>query len=61
MRTFTENHLLEPATLARREKSLRQVIESISSELELRPLLTLIVRHACELLEADKGVNRPGG
>src|ERR1051326_5507834 len=41
--------------IARQQESLRQVIESISSELELRPLLTLIVRHACELLDADNG------
>ena len=34
---------------------LREVIEEISSELELRPLLTHIVRHACELLEAEDG------
>jgi signal transduction histidine kinase len=34
---------------------LREVIEEISSELELRPLLTHIVRHACELLEANDG------
>lgn len=30
-------------------------MEEISSELELRPLLTRIVRHACELLDADDG------
>lgn len=41
--------------LLRQQESLRQVIESISSELEFRPLLTLIVRHACELLDADEG------
>lgn len=35
--------------------TFRQVIETISSELELRPLLTLVVRHACELLQADRG------
>jgi signal transduction histidine kinase len=43
------------AELVRQQESLREVIESISSELELRPLLTRIVRHACELLGADRG------
>ena len=37
------------------QETLRQIIESISSELELRPLLTSIVQHACELLAADRG------
>ena len=37
-------------TLLRQQESLRGIIKSISSELELRPLLTLIVRHACDLL-----------
>ena len=37
------------------QESLRAVIELISSELELRPLLTTIVGHACELLRADRG------
>ncbi len=37
------------------QESLRSVIESISSELDLRPLLTQIVRHACELLDAWDG------
>lgn len=41
--------------LLRRQESLLAVIESISSELELRPLLTRIVCHACELLGADNG------
>ncbi|HEU0016655.1 MAG TPA: GAF domain-containing sensor histidine kinase [Longimicrobium sp.] len=41
--------------LLRQERSLRAVIESISSELELRPLLTRIVQHACELIGADHG------
>ena len=43
------------ADLIRQQESLREVIESISSELELRPLLTRIVGHACELLGADRG------
>lgn len=41
--------------LARQNDGLRQVVEEISSELELRPLLTSIVRHACELLDAWDG------
>jgi signal transduction histidine kinase len=41
--------------LLRQRRSLQDVIESISSELELRPLLTRLVHHACELLEADDG------
>lgn len=42
-------------TVLRQQETLRAVIESISSELELRPLLTRIVRHACELIGADNG------
>jgi signal transduction histidine kinase len=38
-----------------KQESLRAVIEVMSSELELRPLLTTIVRHACDLLQADRG------
>ncbi len=38
-----------------KQESLRAVIEVISSELELRPLLTTILEHACELLRADRG------
>ncbi|MEO1367278.1 MAG: GAF domain-containing protein, partial [Acidobacteriota bacterium] len=41
--------------MLQQQETLRTVIESISSELELRPLLTLIVRHACELLQAWDG------
>jgi signal transduction histidine kinase len=41
--------------LLRQQQILREVIESISSELELRPLLTRIARSACELLGADNG------
>jgi signal transduction histidine kinase len=39
----------------RQQETLRAVIESISSELELQPLLTRIVRHACDLIGADNG------
>src|SRR4249920_3057647 len=46
----------DSARLLRQRESLREVIESISSELELRPLLTRIVRHACELLDAAHGI-----
>jgi GAF domain-containing protein/two-component sensor histidine kinase len=41
--------------ILRQQGSLRAIIESISSELELRPLLTRIVQHACQLLDADRG------
>ncbi len=44
-----DNHALREA------ETLCQVVEEISSELELRPLLTRIVTHACELLGADDG------
>jgi signal transduction histidine kinase len=37
------------------EETLRRVVEDISSELELRPLLTRMIAHACELLDADDG------
>jgi len=43
---------------------LREMIEVISGELELRPLLTTIVQKACELLRADRGsigLVQPGG
>ena len=42
-------------TQVRQQASLRHVIESISGELELGPLLAQIVRYACELLGADRG------
>jgi signal transduction histidine kinase len=41
--------------LLRQQETLRAFIESISAELELRPLLTRILRHACELIGADNG------
>jgi GAF domain-containing protein/anti-sigma regulatory factor (Ser/Thr protein kinase) len=40
----------------RQQESLRAIIESISSELELRPLLTRIIQSACELLEGARGI-----
>lgn len=39
----------------RRQAALLGFIESISAELDLRPLLTRIIRHACELIDADQG------
>ena len=45
----------DTARLLRQQEALLQVIEEISSELELRPLLTRIVEHACKLLGADDG------
>jgi signal transduction histidine kinase len=47
--------MVEKLTPASKQESLRSIIEVISSELELRSLLTTIVRHACELLQADRG------
>jgi signal transduction histidine kinase len=44
-----------PTAPDRSPPDLHEVIESISSELALRPLLTRIVQHACELLGADRG------
>jgi signal transduction histidine kinase len=46
----------DPFERVRREESaLQRVVEEISSELELRPLLTRIVTHACDLLDAHDG------
>src|ERR671933_136609 len=50
-----ESLLRRQARLLRQPESLRAVIESISSELELHPLLDRILRHACELIGADNG------
>lgn len=50
-----ETLLKRQQQLLRQRESLRTVIESISGELELRPLLTQIVQHACELIGADRG------
>ena len=49
-------HAEKPDDHALREaEALCKVVEEISSELELRPLLTRIVAHACDLLGADDG------
>src|SRR5262249_50753990 len=55
---------LDEAT--RRAESLRRVIESISGELALEPLLTRIIQSAVELIGADDGtislvVEKPDG
>jgi signal transduction histidine kinase len=42
----------DPERLLRQRESLREVIEDVSGELELRPLLTRVARVACELLDA---------
>ena len=55
MKLHTMREEVEVDRLLRQREGLRQVIEEISSELELRPLLTHIVRHACELLETHDG------
>jgi len=41
--------------LLRQQESFRGVVESISGELELQPLLERILHHACEMLGADNG------
>ncbi|MGH7503475.1 MAG: GAF domain-containing protein [Longimicrobiales bacterium] len=41
--------------LHRQRESLLRFVESISAELALRPLLTQIIRLACDLIDADKG------
>ena len=41
--------------LLRQQESVRAVVETISGELELQPLLESILRHACELIRAEHG------
>ncbi len=41
--------------LLRQRESVRAVVETISGELELQPLLESILRHACELIGAEHG------
>jgi signal transduction histidine kinase len=41
--------------LLRQQESVRTVVETISGELELQPLLESILRHACELIGAEHG------
>ncbi|HEX9922223.1 MAG TPA: GAF domain-containing protein [Anaerolineae bacterium] len=55
IKTAPSPHQVNLERLLRQQESLRQVIESISGELELQPLLTRIIQHACELIEADMG------
>lgn len=43
------------ARLLRQQESLRSIVESISAELELQPLLERILHHACEMIGADTG------
>ena len=45
----------DPTELLRRQAGLLAFVESISSELELRPLLDRILIHACHLIGADDG------
>ncbi len=47
--------LPEHERLSRQAASLQEVIESIGAELDLRSLLSRIVRLACELLDAEDG------
>jgi signal transduction histidine kinase len=55
MTAVTSTRAADIGTLMRQRESLRAVIESISAELELAPLLSRILGHACELLGADHG------
>lgn len=41
--------------LLRQRESVRAVVETISGELELQPLLESILRHACQLIGAEHG------
>ena len=41
--------------LLRQQETVREVVETISGELELQPLLESILRHACELIGAEHG------
>jgi signal transduction histidine kinase len=41
--------------LLRQQETVRAVVETISGELELQPLLESILRHACELIGAEHG------
>ena len=52
---MTATRPADVSTLIRQQESLRAVIESISAELELAPLLGRILGHACTLLDADYG------
>lgn len=45
-----------PSTLAQQMAQLSQMVEDISGELALEPLLQRIVERACELIGADDGV-----
>ncbi|WP_428408270.1 GAF domain-containing protein [Hyphococcus sp.] len=45
----------EPSEAMIDQDHLREMIEVISGELELRSLLTIIVQKACELLHAERG------
>ncbi|MCK5746521.1 MAG: GAF domain-containing protein, partial [Oricola sp.] len=47
--------MTDPASPMTGQDHLREMIEVISGELELRPLLTVIVQKACELLRAERG------
>lgn len=42
-------------SLLKRGETLERMLEEVSSDVELKPLLTSIVREACELLGADDG------
>ncbi|MFZ0546549.1 MAG: GAF domain-containing protein [Candidatus Promineifilaceae bacterium] len=52
---MTDQDAAHVKKMLRQQESLRAIIESISSELELRPLLTRIIKSACELLDGERG------
>src|SRR5215217_9523799 len=59
-RDIAQAPVAEPNTgqlrkLLRQRESVRAVVETISGELELQPLLESILRHACELIGAEHG------
>jgi signal transduction histidine kinase len=47
--------LVRQQRLLQQQESLRVLVEAISGELELRPLLLQILRHACDLIGAQVG------
>jgi signal transduction histidine kinase len=51
-----QGHAMTPADLLRQMALLSQMVEEISGELSLEPLLSRIVERACRLIGADDGV-----
>jgi hypothetical protein len=53
--TSLRRTLLRQQRLLQQQESLRVLVEAISGELELRPLLSQILHHACDLIGAQVG------